>query len=187
MNALNFSRTKWQTWGLKQGKKIPKVAVKDTFDNWKIWRGDTVRIMTGKFAGSEGKVFQVLRSRNQVVIEGINVVQKIVRNRDKNGKVESIDKMSFEMGIHVSNVALLDPSDGKPTRVAIIPNPEGKGHIRVSTRTNYAIPKVIPPKTKADDRALKNMGDHFARSGFGGYVTFTPRLDKSPIPEGVIL
>lgn len=81
----------------------------------KIKKGDNVKVISGKYRGKEGKVFAVRKEDEKVFVEGVNVVKvhkKQTGNKDQKGGI--IEK---EMPIHVSNVMLLDPKTGEPTRV----------------------------------------------------------------------
>ena len=80
----------------------------------RITRGDTVRIMRGDDKGKEGKVVRVHLKTGRVTIEGINMVKKHRRARraeEQSGIIEMPAPMA------VSNLMLLDPKSGKPTRV----------------------------------------------------------------------
>ena len=92
----------------------------------KIKKGDTVVVLAGKNKGSVGKVLQVAPLADKVIVEGVNIVAKHVKPSiaDPNGGVNR-----FEAAIHVSNVAIQDPSTGKPTRVGFKEVTEG-GHTR---------------------------------------------------------
>jgi large subunit ribosomal protein L24 len=79
-----------------------------------ISRGDTVRIMRGDDKGKEGKVVRVHLKTGRLTIEGINLVKKHRRAR-REGEKSEIMEMPAPMA--VSNVMLLDPKSGKPTRV----------------------------------------------------------------------
>jgi large subunit ribosomal protein L24 len=84
----------------------------------KIRRDDEVIVISGKGKGSRGRVLRVDPAKQRVWVEGINVVKRHQRPRpgQPNAPVGVIEK---EGPIHVSNVALLDPKSGKPTRVGI--------------------------------------------------------------------
>ncbi|WP_044493890.1 50S ribosomal protein L24 [Nesterenkonia massiliensis] len=81
----------------------------------KIKKDDLVQILTGKDKGKQGKVLQVLPKKDRVVVEGVNRVKRHLRagqfGNTEGGIVES------EAPIQVSNVAVVDPETGKPTRV----------------------------------------------------------------------
>ncbi len=78
-----------------------------------ITKGDTVRVISGEFKGKDGKVLRVHPRESSVVVEGINVVK---RHKRATQNVEG-GIISFPAPIHVSNVMLLDPKSGEPTRV----------------------------------------------------------------------
>ncbi len=83
---------------------------------WKIKKGDTVLVVRGKKAnkGQKGKVIKVIPQKNRVVIEGVNIVKKHLKeipNVREGGIVE------IEAPVHISNVMLVCPNCGKPTRV----------------------------------------------------------------------
>ena len=79
----------------------------------KIKRGDTVVVISGKEKGERGEVKQVLPKENRVVVEGINVRTRHARPTQNNQQ----GLYTFEAPMHVSNVMLVDPNSGEPTRV----------------------------------------------------------------------
>ena len=78
--------------------------------------GDTVHVIAGDEKGQNGKVIRVLTAKNKIVVEGINKVFKHVKRSQKNPQG---GRLSMEMPVHVSNVKLVCPSTGKPTRVGM--------------------------------------------------------------------
>lgn len=80
---------------------------------FRIRRGDEVVVRTGRDRGRTGEVIRVDREHSRVVVRGVNVARRHMRPSPANpgGIVER------ELPIHVSNVALRDPSDGRPTKV----------------------------------------------------------------------
>ncbi len=80
----------------------------------KIKKGDQVRVLAGKDRGKEGEVVFAHPAKNTVVVEGINLVKKHQRPLGEGNPGGIIDK---NMPMHVSNVAVISPKDGKPTRV----------------------------------------------------------------------
>ena len=80
-----------------------------------IKNGDQVIVLRGKDAGKKGKVMQVFPRENRVVVEGVNGMTKNVRARTGNAGDKG-QRVQFFGPIHRSNVMLLDPSSGKPTR-----------------------------------------------------------------------
>ena len=87
-----------------------------------IRAGDIVMILTGDDRGRRGKVLRVLPKEGKVVVEGMNRVYKHVRPNRRNPQG---GRLSKEMPIDVSNVALIDPQTGQPTRVGIRYLPDG--------------------------------------------------------------
>jgi large subunit ribosomal protein L24 len=75
---------------------------------------DTVEVLTGDDKGKRGKVIRVLRDKNKVVVEGVNRVYKHLKPSRGNPQG---GRLSKEMPVDASNVALLDPATNKPTRV----------------------------------------------------------------------
>lgn len=80
----------------------------------KLRRGDEVRVIAGKYKGSEGKVMAVLPEKNRVVVENVNMVKRAQRPTQENPRGGFDER---EAGIHVSNVQLLDPQTGNVTRI----------------------------------------------------------------------
>ncbi len=79
----------------------------------KIKKGDKVIVLAGKDRGAEGEVVSVMPTEDRIVVRGVNLIKKHQKQtqKDQGGII------SLEASIHVSNVALRDPSTGKPTRV----------------------------------------------------------------------
>lgn len=81
-----------------------------------IRKDDVVEVITGDDKGTRGKVLRVLRPNNQVVVEGVNRVYRHLKPSRRNPQG---GRLSKEMPVNASNVMLIDPSTGKPTRVGI--------------------------------------------------------------------
>ena len=99
----------------------------------KIRMDDQVVVLAGKDKGKTGKVIRTDPKKDRVFVEGLNMVkrhQRPVPGR-QNMPVGVIEK---EGPIHVSNVAIVDPKDHKPTRIGITRDDEGRRR-RVSRRT----------------------------------------------------
>ncbi len=79
-----------------------------------IRKDDLVAILAGDDKGKRGKVLRVLRDENKVVVEGVNLVYKHMKPSRKN---QQGGRLSKEMPVAVSNVALIDPQTNVPTRV----------------------------------------------------------------------
>jgi len=81
---------------------------------FKIKTGDTVQVMSGKDRGKKGKVLKIFRTRDRVLVEGVNIITKRVKPTAENPEGGLVEK---EAPIHISNVMLVDPKSGEPTRV----------------------------------------------------------------------
>ena len=104
----------------------------------RIKADDTVVVISGKARGKTGKVLRVDPKNDKVYVEGLNMVkrhQKPQQVGSRGGQVGGV--IEKEGPIHVSNVMLADPKDGKPTRVRVELS-EGKRH-RVATRSGSRI------------------------------------------------
>ncbi|MCP3857465.1 MAG: 50S ribosomal protein L24 [Actinomycetia bacterium] len=105
----------------------------------KIRKGDTVVVLTGKDRGSEGMVSRVIpgvgRAQTKVIVEGVNLAKKHQKPTSATMQGGIIDK---DMPMPISNVAVLSPKDGKPTRVGFKINDDGT-KVRVCKRTGVEL------------------------------------------------
>jgi|TARA_B100002003_G_scaffold175431_1_gene163278 large subunit ribosomal protein L24 len=97
----------------------------------KIKKGDNVRILAGKDRGREGEVTRVLPAGDKVIVEGVNIAKRHQKPTSATMQGGIIDKA---MPLHVSNVAVISPSDGKPTRVGYRFDADGV-KVRICRRT----------------------------------------------------
>src|SRR5213080_1921437 len=81
-----------------------------------IRKGDMVRVVTGDDKGTTGRVLRVMRDVNKLVVEGVNRVYRHLKPSRRNPQG---GRLSKEMPVDASNVMLVDPSSGKPTRVGV--------------------------------------------------------------------
>ena len=79
-----------------------------------IRKGDTVKVIAGDDKGKSGKVLELILEKNRALVEGVNIVTK--HQKPSAGKPEGGIK-KVEAPVHVSNLMLIDPASGKPTRV----------------------------------------------------------------------
>ncbi len=89
----------------------------------KIKKDDLVLVISGKSKQKQGKVLQVIKETNRVIIEGLNLVSRHTKPSASSPNGGIIKK---EAAIHISNVMLIDPKSGKPTRVGRKENAAGK-------------------------------------------------------------
>lgn len=80
----------------------------------RLKQGDRVRVITGRDRGKEGEVIEVLRDKGRVVVRDANIVTKAERPTQENPQGGF---NNFEGSIHVSNVQILDPQSGEPSRI----------------------------------------------------------------------
>ncbi len=110
----------------------------------RIRTGDTVEITTGNDAGQRGKVLKIDNKHGRVVVEGMNRVFKHLRKSQKNPQG---GRLSKEMPIQVSNVALVCTSCGKATRTGVRVNADGSKD-RVCKKCGAANGRVSTAKKK---------------------------------------
>jgi len=79
-----------------------------------IKKGDTVMVITGESKGQKGRVLEVDRVKNRAIVEGMNMVSKHTK---PNAKAPQGGILKKEAPINMSNLMLVDPTSGKPTRV----------------------------------------------------------------------
>jgi large subunit ribosomal protein L24 len=110
----------------------------------KIKKGDLVQVITGATQerggdrGKQGKVLEILAEKNRVIVEGVNYVTKHTRvgqtqRGTKTGGLETV-----EASIHISNVALVDPSTKKPTKVGHRVEEQVKDGVKRNVRVRFA-------------------------------------------------
>jgi large subunit ribosomal protein L24 len=79
-----------------------------------IKKGDTVMVITGESKGQKGRVLEVDRDKYRAIVEGLNLVSKHTKPNAKSPQGGIIKK---EAPVHISNLMLVDPASGKPTRI----------------------------------------------------------------------
>ncbi|HHB1715836.1 TPA: 50S ribosomal protein L24 [Listeria monocytogenes] len=101
-----------------------------------VKKGDKVKVITGKDKGKSGKVLAAFPKKDRVLIEGINMVKKHTKpsNVNPQGGI-----LNVEAPIHVSNVMLLDPKTGEPTRVGY--EVKGDKKVRAAKKSGEVIDK----------------------------------------------
>ena len=101
----------------------------------KVKKGDRVIVLSGRSKGVEGEVLKVIPADNRVVVRGVNVVKRHTKptQADPQGGIRT-----FEAPIHASNVSLVDPRDGKPTRVGFKTDEHGR-KFRYAKRSGEAL------------------------------------------------
>ncbi len=102
-----------------------------------VRRGDRVKVIRGNYAGLEGTVLRVLPKKNRVVVEGVNMRKHHTRPTEANPEGGI---MEYEEPIHASNVMLIDPGTGEPTRYRTRVEEDGTKE-RISVKSGNPIPK----------------------------------------------
>ena len=100
----------------------------------KIKKGDQVQVMAGKDCGKQGEVVRVFPKDDKVIVKGANMMKRHMKARREGEKGERVEK---ESPIHISNVMLICPHTGKPTRIGY--KVEGGEKVRVSKRSGKVI------------------------------------------------
>ena len=103
-----------------------------------VSKGDTVRVMRGDDKGKEGKIIRVYQKTGRVTIEGVNIVKRHRRARTPDEQSGIVD---FPAPIHASNVMLLDPKSGNPTRTRRQIDEDGTMD-RIAVKSGDAIPRA---------------------------------------------
>ncbi len=103
----------------------------------KIRKGDKVVLLTGRDKGRTGEVIEVRPDDNRVLVRGVNMVK---RHQKQTAQQEG-GIISKEMPVHLSNVAIADPKDGKPTRVGFkfVGSGDDRKKVRVAKRSGVEI------------------------------------------------
>jgi len=100
----------------------------------KVRRDDMVKVISGKDRGKTGRVLRVERERDRVYVEGMNMRKRHIRPSPMGGTQQQAGIIESEGPIHVSNVMLLDPKTGDPTRVGTVHKEDGR-RVRVAKKS----------------------------------------------------
>jgi large subunit ribosomal protein L24 len=103
-----------------------------------VTKGDMVRVVSGDDKGTEGAVLQVFRKTGRVLVDGVNIVKKhkAATENEEGGIIE------MPAPVHHSNVMLIDPKSGEPTRIRHKKDSEGSVE-RISVKSGQSIPRNI--------------------------------------------
>src|SRR5436190_6099619 len=115
-----------------------------------VAKGDTVRVIRGEHRGKEGKILRVHPKQFRIVVEGVNVVKKHKRATGAPGSESGI--IEFPAPIAASNVMLLDPKSGEPTRVRRRRDKDGTVE-RIAIKSGQPIPRAREECSRRKNRA----------------------------------
>ena len=101
----------------------------------RIKKGDNVRVIAGKHKGDEGEVIAVDREKSRVLVKNVNIIKKAQRPTQENPRGGFVEQ---EAPIHLSNVQLLDPKTGEPTRIGYRFQDDGR-KVRVAVKTGNVL------------------------------------------------
>ena len=118
--------------------------------NLNIRKGDLVQVISGKDRGVKGKVIEVFPEGDKVIVEGVNRIKKHTKIGQNARGAKTGGIVTMEAPIHVSNVMIIDPEDGRPTRIGFRKEkvekrrPDGSTYeaersVRISRRTGKDI------------------------------------------------
>ena len=88
-----------------------------------IKKGDMVQVIAGDNKGQQGKVLKVEVTKQRAIVEGVNLCKKATKPNAQNPQGGIVEK---EAAIHISNLQVLDPKSGKPSKVGLKLNAKGK-------------------------------------------------------------
>ena len=135
MRVLKYRHTAGRRSALRHAVNRERVHVH-------VVAGDTVRVMRGDDKGKEGKILRVYPKTGRVTVEGVNVVK---RHRKARRPEERSGILEHPAPIHASNVMLLDPQSGRPTRVRTRMDEDGTKE-RLAVKSGEPVPRPVPKK-----------------------------------------
>ncbi|MEN9873350.1 MAG: hypothetical protein RL186_247 [Pseudomonadota bacterium] len=103
----------------------------------KLKKGDKVVVLTGKDKGKTGEITQVLPKEGRLVVQGVNLAKR----HQKQSQTQDGGIRTFEAPLQISNVAFIDPTDGKATRVGFKTLDDGR-KVRFAKRSGEVIGDV---------------------------------------------
>ena len=102
----------------------------------KLKKGDMVKVLAGNSRGQEGKILDIDTDKYRAFVEGINVVSKHTKPNQKTPKGGIVKK---EASVHISNLMIVEPGSGKPTRIGRMLDEKTGKLVRYSKKTGEAI------------------------------------------------
>jgi large subunit ribosomal protein L24 len=102
---------------------------------FRLKKNDTVQVMAGEFSGKTGRIIKVFPDKGRALVEGLNIVKRHTKPNRKNQQGGIVQK---EAPIHLSNLLLVCPKTGKPTRTGVSVLESGK-RVRFSKKAKETI------------------------------------------------
>lgn len=100
-----------------------------------IKKGDLVKVIAGNHKGGQGRVLEILGAKNRALVESVNIIKKHTKPSAQFPEGGIVEK---EGSIHISNLMLVDPKTGEPTRTSRVKGKDGKTN-RVSKKSKEVI------------------------------------------------
>jgi large subunit ribosomal protein L24 len=174
-------------WGKKLGKKLmkgpTKLKPKVEMGRWNIVSGDVVQVIQGPQTGQKGKVIKILREKNRVIIENVNMRRRVVKAKADGTPGRLITRAC---AVHYSNVMLLDPTTGKPTKISRRFLEDGT-KVRVSKASGHVIVKPNPLQNRKPRSLVQGPKDTSAVDAhsvtFADYEKILPYIYKTFKPR----
>ena len=130
MRVLKYKKTAKKRNRTRHAINVERVKTR-------ITKGDTVRVMRGEDKGREGTVLRVFLKKGRATVDGVNIVK---RHRKARRPEEQSGIVEMPAPVHLSNLMLLDPKTGAPTRVRARVDADGTKE-RVSAKSGDSIPR----------------------------------------------
>jgi large subunit ribosomal protein L24 len=130
MRVLKYKKTAKKRNRTRHAINVERVKTR-------ITKGDTVRVMRGEDKGKEGTVLRVFLKKGRATVDGVNIVK---RHRKARRPEEQSGIVEMPAPVHLSNLMLLDPKTGAPTRVRARVDADGTKE-RVSAKSGDSIPR----------------------------------------------
>ncbi|PIA14501.1 ribosomal protein L24 [Coemansia reversa NRRL 1564] len=148
---------------------------------WNIIKGDEVMIVSGKDRGKTGTITEVSRKTNSVFVRGLKLVARTISTKETpSGKVQK------EMPIHISNVALIDPTNGLPTKIKLAPFVYPDTKVKENRRYAVGSGTYIPKKPDLSYQKDWRDGEFDTDPDVVTKASFMPTPDLAPFPDDLM-
>jgi large subunit ribosomal protein L24 len=128
---------RYRSESILESVRTPKPAM-NPVRKWRILRGDFVQVTSGPHRGKRGRVLEVVRANNRVIVEGVGIVKKFVPQPDSTRK----KMVCTEAPVPVSRVQVICPETDRPTRIGVAFLEDGT-KVRVAKRSGAIIPRPL--------------------------------------------